>query len=550
MKKLCVCLLAAFACMWNIPANAKSISGLGYSAGSDFTVSNTNMQEILPVELRKFSAASNQGIKFASVKSLVGLNKDDDFGLNEAELCAEYPLTSCPSGQIPADPCPYSSNGAYFASCVCDPTQYPIDASDHYDYAKECGSLATITSCSDKNGDHLSCDCSNQTETMVTCNKNNQYISTTGTISKPYLWCKDNSGKVTYPESACATCNSPSLVNDTKSNCTCPSSWVECGANQEGVGSACSADGNDKYVSCTCPSTYKECDTANNEQGQNACVENSTTLYETCGCPTGWASCTNGGAAGAQRCTMNGTDYWSSCQSCQNLGEYASETECRQNGAYLCTLEDCSNKWYRSGCASNAVSWCEMPETDCTILGYTIKQSECDLDSPIYRCPFDKIKVYCISATTCAQVPIEVPTNATCSESFAGTEKCPGGCSKWECNTGYIKDGGSCKYDCSKITNVTVPANASCTGSNTNCPSVCTEWACNSGYVKDGSSCKKDCSRQQATYDSCSDEYNGCFSECSPYSPEDYDRCAYDCNNRWPNGCNDEWSALLACKNN
>lgn len=62
--------------------------------------------------------------------------------------------------------------------------------------------------------------------------------------------------------------------------------------------------------------------------------------------------------------------------------------------------------------------------------------------------------------------------------------------------------------DCAAM-NVTVPANATCTGSNTNCPGICTEWSCNSGYVKEGYTCQKcsytlgSCPARAASCDSC-----------------------------------------------
>ena len=66
-----------------------------------------------------------------------------------------------------------------------------------------------------------------------------------------------------------------------------------------------------------------------------------------CSCSPEFIECDLGYEAGAESCTENGVTKYNKCKSCPNLGTY---TTCP--AGYACSFEDCSNKYYITGCAT------------------------------------------------------------------------------------------------------------------------------------------------------------------------------------------------------
>ena len=60
-----------------------------------------------------------------------------------------------------------------------------------------------------------------------------------------------------------------------------------------------------------------------------------------------------GGMAGAKTCQSGNTIKYDNCKSCPNLGKYTSCPACS-----VCTYEECSNKYYVTGCASGCTDLC------------------------------------------------------------------------------------------------------------------------------------------------------------------------------------------------
>lgn len=100
--------------------------------------------------------------------------------------------------------------------------------------------------------------------------------------------------------------------------------------------------------------------------------------------------------------------------------------------------------------AGNAKAECNAAP-DCTSLGYTKTESDCPYGS--IKCPWNTSLVYCDSFVTDTPLPPNL---------------------------------------CDLMVEVTVPANASCTGSSTACPGKCTEWSCNEGFIKKANACVRD----------------------------------------------------------
>lgn len=237
---------------------------------------------------------------------------DKNFKLDDGWQCKDegYTITSCPTGKKAKGECPYKSG--YYAECVCDTSVYTVNDSS------TCGSLATVESCTDEHGSYYKCTC--DTSIMTTCSESSQYATKTPS-------CVMNG--VSYVLKAeCVTCHAPTVLNSAKR-------------------------------ACECPSAYKECNSSNNEIGiGESCSVGSVTQYKTCICPTSYKLCDLGGEGGAKKCTMGGLDYFSACKSCPNLGTHAS---CPKG--YACTYENCSKKYYITGCATGNV---DVSQSQCS----------------------------------------------------------------------------------------------------------------------------------------------------------------------------------------
>ena len=206
--------------------------------------------------------------------STLSFNQSDhDFKLDDGWECMEdgYTVTSCPAGKKSSGSCPYASG--YYKECVCDTSVYTSSSSS------QCGSLADVEGCTDDHGSYYKCTC--DTTIMTTCSGGSQYAS--GTPS-----CVMN-GVSYFLNAECVTCQSPTILNSSKTACECPSNYKECNSsnNEIGSGVSCSVGDVVKYLTCSCPTSYKQCDL--------------------------------GGEVGAKKCMMNGVDYWSACKTCPNL---------------------------------------------------------------------------------------------------------------------------------------------------------------------------------------------------------------------------------------
>ena len=130
----------------------------------------------------------------------------------------------------------------------------------------------------------------------------------------------------------------------------CPSNYVTCEKPYYGVGEAC--DG--KYASCECTPCGSGYDYTNIPEGYvqdgEACLDcDGKTKYKIKPNPCdGFIDC---GAAGpetdANSCLSGTTTMYDNCKPCPNKGTL---TSCPS--PYTCTYEECSGRYYKSGCKS------------------------------------------------------------------------------------------------------------------------------------------------------------------------------------------------------
>lgn len=142
----------------------------------------------------------------------------------------------------------------------------------------------------------------------------------------------------------------------TASNCAAP--YV--------LADKCTDDSGAHYAECSCPSYYKPCDASKNLVGVgSACNRNGETVYAQCECKAGYNQvCEQFGPVNANDYCLNGGKFYKSCKTCANNGTL---DNCPDGMA--CTLEQCSGKYYVSGCGLNKgyisidYSWykCWMP---------------------------------------------------------------------------------------------------------------------------------------------------------------------------------------------
>lgn len=151
-----------------------------------------------------------------------------------------------------------------------------------------------------------------------------------------------------------------------------------------------------------------------------------------------------------------------------------------------------------------AQSACITPP-DCATIGYNKASADCPNGS--IKCPWDTSKIFC-KAEVLPPKPVE---------------------------------------DCTGITEVTVPTNASCTEVALRCPSKCTGWTCNSGYISTGLICKTDCSAIQNEYNSCMGNYYSCINRCPSINHPDYKYCDDGCKSTWYGDCMLLQNDLSAC---
>ena len=312
-------LLLASACLLlsgNSQASEVKNLTFGYSGSPLVKTHTTHIHT--PYELKPISLFNmDKAVKLAAVRSIVdkgnydsGLtfgSSDIDTNLDPANQCAAegFTLSECPEHSFPDESTRCPHDKNYFSACSCDTSYYNVTDGNQ---DSTCGITEVYTqSCTDKSGTYHYCYC--EDFIMTLCSMPNQYISEQDyrtNIVQGNNYCRDShSLTYHYPENICQSCEYPYVVNASKTGCTCSPEFIECDFGHE---------------------------------------------------------------AGAESCTdTNGAGYvtkYNKCKSCPNLGTY---TSCPTG--YTCTFEDCSNKYYITGCAT----------------GYV------DLDNCSWKCKFTKI---------------------------------------------------------------------------------------------------------------------------------------------------------------
>ena len=167
--------------------------------------------------------------------------------------------------------------------------------------------------------------------------------------------------------------------------------YESCEEPYHGEGEVC--DG--KYASCTCTpcgSEYTETEIpAGYEQLGEPCLDcDGQTKYQVVAAACeGFQICGDlGPIAGTETCLSGTTTLYRECKTCDNNGTL---TTCPEG--YDCTFEDCSGKWYITGCAVNYDNYCTTPITDCATLGY--KSTSCS--GRALRCPYNSAFMLCVN---------------------------------------------------------------------------------------------------------------------------------------------------------
>ena len=347
--------------------------------------------------------------------------------------------------------------------------------------------------------------------------------------------------------------------------CTCPDGYKTCTPPYYGVGTAC---GN-KYASCekdterackeenpdyitSCPSGQQfSSDRCSYDSSYGICC-NTCAGYpytadtipegyvqdgESCtGCDgqehykikpnpcDGFMDCGSAGpASGANFCLSGTTTMYDNCKPCPNLGTL---TSCPS--PYTCTYEECSNRYYKTGCQSG-YDWNEKTKT-CT--------SQCPSN---YRYTCDG--------------PHEIGSGSSCNDKYRNCT----------CERGYTWSGGKCinkdyQQDCDGLYEVGVGSPVDGKYKSCSCSEPCYEWTssggCENDYIYDcsgfhitggsGSSCG-------GKYQSCSCESgyewtNGrCDNQCRSYEIWDGSQCIcpsifkYTCNRP-----NESWCTITS----
>ena len=153
---------------------------------------------------------------------------------------------------------------------------------------------------------------------------------------------------------------------------------------------------------------------------------------------------------GTETCLSGTTTLYKECNTCPNIGKYSSSSpEC--SAPFTCSYEDCSGKYYQSGCVEgftwdetaktctcDGVDWCAITPS-CTDLGY--KQQTCN--GPALKCPFNVDYSFCTGE--CSPL-FKYTCKGTGYAGGAGTA-CGGKYTECTCASGYKWENGSCIED-------------------------------------------------------------------------------------------------------
>lgn len=313
---LSTCLIAA----GNLEASESNFNSNHKGSSFSLQIKHTPL-ELEPINFLK-------GVKTASVRSLVNINKDftingngNDYDYDETAQCRSegYLYTSCPNTQVPVlgSRCP--SDDRYFSACEC-PSRYKYNQSRcNSTFTNSvlgfdtCNPAEPITGGFGNSGNEASllataciCDTSLYPYSSNNCSGNkvpsgNKCIDSEGnsyaeqcTCAPQYGQCGSNqyhsgndyceeNGETLYPQSACKTCEGNSVPNDAQNACQCPDNFIECSAenNEIGIGEACILDAG-KFSECQCPSDWKNCDNYGPEVSAKSCTLNGRTVYSSC----------------------------------------------------------------------------------------------------------------------------------------------------------------------------------------------------------------------------------------------------------------------------
>lgn len=286
-----------------------------------------NLVWLLTVVLFFISNLSQAAVCSLGGNSCNGISyrhSDNDLDMSVEELCKEagYAHSSCSGSQIPdiSTACPYSTT--YFKNCLC-PAEYRYSQSECSSSFQN--SILGNDTCTKSNGTVYAaacvCDTAVYKYTLSTCVGNEEL---SGEICRDInnitygaeCVCKGGSGKYVYDKEKC--------VSSHQSGANRFDNWEPNG------GDVCQG----KSSGCVCTPDAGAC---------------SGYTYDTNNC-TGYKigeSCNNG-------CQLK----WKCKDTCPYLGTLNS---CP--AGYACTYEDCSGKWYVSGCAAGGV---DVSQTQCS----------------------------------------------------------------------------------------------------------------------------------------------------------------------------------------
>ena len=138
----------------------------------------------------------------------------------------------------------------------------------------------------------------------------------------------------------------------------CPSYYKQCEEPYHGVGQEC---GDGYYASCQCDYcegySYKKEDIPDGYVADGAaCVSCNGEMYKIKPNPCeGYQDCGSmGGKVGATSCLSGTNMMYSACKPCPNLGTDDTCPPCS-----VCSYEECSNKYYVTGCATGCADYCD-----------------------------------------------------------------------------------------------------------------------------------------------------------------------------------------------
>ena len=138
----------------------------------------------------------------------------------------------------------------------------------------------------------------------------------------------------------------------------CPSGYKKCEDPYHGVGQEC---GDGYYESCQCDYcdgySYKKEDIPDGYVADGEpCVSCNGEMYKIKVNPCeGYQDCGSmGGKVGATTCLSGTNMMYSECKPCPSLGEYDTCPPCS-----VCNYEECSNKYYVTGCATGCADYCD-----------------------------------------------------------------------------------------------------------------------------------------------------------------------------------------------